>query len=70
MKVTGYRLLTFFVVASIAIAKAALAYQGHLTAPTTLDWVLGVVATLGYLSYLMFFVSINHFNATITACGG
>jgi hypothetical protein len=48
VKLTGYRLITIFVVLAIGVAKAILAYKGQLTAPTTLDWVLGVVATLGY----------------------
>ncbi|KAI0043435.1 hypothetical protein FA95DRAFT_1498636 [Auriscalpium vulgare] len=43
MKVTGYRLLNTLLVTVFGIAKAILSYRGGRDAPTTLDWVLGVV---------------------------
>jgi len=46
VKLTGYRLLNIVLIFSIGVAKAVLTYQGKSTAPTTLDWVLGVLLAI------------------------
>ncbi|KAI0045603.1 hypothetical protein FA95DRAFT_1467792, partial [Auriscalpium vulgare] len=48
-KVTGFRLLNTTLVAAFGIAKAVLSYQGQSVAPTTLEWVFGVL--IGCLVY-------------------
>lgn len=45
-KITGYRLLVIFLTAGFGLSKAKLSYNGLSTAPTTLDWMNGVVAFL------------------------
>ena len=40
----------------VGATKAALAYQGNLTAPNTLDWILGLLWALVYVSRVV----INH----------
>ncbi|TFK31737.1 hypothetical protein BDQ12DRAFT_92627 [Crucibulum laeve] len=45
-KLTGYRLLVIILTASFGFSKAALSYRGESTAPTTLDWLYGVVVFL------------------------
>ncbi|KAF7326432.1 C6 finger domain [Mycena sanguinolenta] len=49
IKVTVWRLLNTIVVLGLGIYKAVAAYLGQQTAPTTLDWVIGVLWTVtGY----------------------
>jgi hypothetical protein len=45
--ITGYRLLVSLITVTFGMSKAVLSYQGQSAAPTTLDWVFGVVITLG-----------------------
>ena len=45
--VTGYRLLVSLLTLIFGMSKAVLSYQGQSTAPTTVDWVFGVLVTLG-----------------------
>jgi len=40
---TGYRLLVILLTAIFGLSKAGLSYHGQSTAPTTLDWIYGVV---------------------------
>lgn len=51
--VTGYRILVSASATSFGITKALLSYRGLKTAPTTVEWVYGVVLTVRYglLSY-------------------
>ncbi|TCD62016.1 hypothetical protein EIP91_007611 [Steccherinum ochraceum] len=44
---TGFRLLNFGLIIGIGTAKAILAAQGHSTAPSVLEWVLGVICATG-----------------------
>jgi hypothetical protein len=46
VKLTGYRLLNMSVVFAFGITKAILTYMGQSVAPTTLDWVAGVLLTI------------------------
>ena len=46
VKLTGYKLLNMLVISAFGVAKAVLTYQGLSAAPTTLDWILGVVLTI------------------------
>ncbi|KAI0043433.1 hypothetical protein FA95DRAFT_400760 [Auriscalpium vulgare] len=43
IKFTAYRILNTFLVSVFGMAKAILSYQGRRDAPTTLEWVLGVL---------------------------
>ncbi|KIK08986.1 hypothetical protein K443DRAFT_672030 [Laccaria amethystina LaAM-08-1] len=45
-KLTLYRILVIALTAGFGLWKAALSYRGESTAPTTLDWVYGVVVFL------------------------
>jgi hypothetical protein len=45
---TGYRLLLSFLVTIFGLTKAILTYIGGKTMPNTIDWVFGVVVTIGY----------------------
>ena len=47
IKITGSRLLITVVTTAFGSSKAVLSYQGHSVAPTTLEWVFGVVLSLG-----------------------
>jgi len=47
VKVTGYRLLNIFVIATVVSWKAVLSYHGQLFAPTTIEWISAGVLTLG-----------------------
>ncbi|KAJ7497710.1 hypothetical protein FB451DRAFT_1017304 [Mycena latifolia] len=42
-RLTGYRILFFLLTAGFGAVKAFSSYRGQTTAPTTLDWVYGVV---------------------------
>ncbi|KAJ7461601.1 hypothetical protein FB451DRAFT_1404833 [Mycena latifolia] len=46
VKVTPWRLLNTVLVLALGIYKAAASYLGQSIAPTTLDWIIGVVWTL------------------------
>ncbi|KAK7688151.1 hypothetical protein QCA50_008521 [Cerrena zonata] len=46
VKLTGYRLLNMAVIFTFGMVKAVLTYLGQSAAPTTIDWVAGVVLTL------------------------
>jgi len=46
VKLTGYRLLTIIVIASLGTAKAVLAFRGKSALPTALDWWIGVFCTI------------------------
>ncbi|KAJ6510715.1 hypothetical protein C8R45DRAFT_921434 [Mycena sanguinolenta] len=54
LKVTPWRLFNTVLVLGLGIFKAVAAYRGEQTAPTTLDWILGVLwAVIAYwLSFL------------------
>ncbi|KAJ6510735.1 hypothetical protein C8R45DRAFT_965016 [Mycena sanguinolenta] len=54
LKVTPWRLFNTVLVLGLGIYKAVAAYRGEQTAPTTLDWILGVLwAIIAYwLSFL------------------
>ncbi|KAJ7218874.1 hypothetical protein B0H12DRAFT_327154 [Mycena haematopus] len=43
VKVTLWRLLNTVLVLGLGVYKAVAAYRGQQTAPTTLDWILGVL---------------------------
>ncbi|KAI0045597.1 hypothetical protein FA95DRAFT_1495284 [Auriscalpium vulgare] len=43
IKITGIRLLNTILIAALGVGKAVLSYQGQSTAPTTLEWVSGVL---------------------------
>jgi len=45
--ITGYRLLVTLLTIIFGMSKAILSYRSQSAAPTTLDWVFGVVVTLG-----------------------
>ena len=45
--ITPYRLMVTGLVIVLGIIKATLSYLGRSTEPTTIEWVLGVVVTLG-----------------------
>ncbi|TDL24732.1 hypothetical protein BD410DRAFT_718406 [Rickenella mellea] len=47
MKLTGYRLIVILTTAGFGLSKAALSYHGKSTAPTTLEWLYGIVITVG-----------------------
>jgi len=47
VKLTGYRILWAILITAFGVSKAVLTYQGQSGAPTTLDWVMGVVVTIG-----------------------
>jgi len=47
VKLTGYHLLNITVITSFGTDKAVLSYQGQSVVPTTLDWILGVVFSIG-----------------------
>lgn len=51
VRLTAYRLLNMGVVISFGSAKAILSAQGESAAPTTLDWVLGVLFTIVYVYF-------------------
>jgi hypothetical protein len=42
VRVTRWRMLNTLFIASFGVYKSVLTYQGEMTAPTTLDWLLGV----------------------------
>ena len=46
---TGYRLLVILLTAIFGLSKAGLSYNGQSTAPTTLDWMYGVVVFILYV---------------------
>lgn len=46
VKLTGYRLLNMAAIFTFGTAKAVLTCLGQSAAPTTIDWVAGVVSTL------------------------
>ncbi|KAJ7710542.1 hypothetical protein B0H17DRAFT_2661 [Mycena rosella] len=58
LKVTGWRLLNTGVILRLGIYKAVATYFGQTTAPSTLDWVIGVVWTL--ISYWVGFIEQDH----------
>lgn len=45
-ELTGYRILTVLLTAGFGLSKAILSYRGLSTAPTTVDWLYGVVVFL------------------------
>ena len=47
--VTMWRFLNTLFILFVGTAKAILALQGQATAPTTLDWVIGVIWALMYV---------------------
>ncbi|TDL13661.1 hypothetical protein BD410DRAFT_735048 [Rickenella mellea] len=47
MKLTGYRLIVILTTAGFGLSKAALSYQGKSTTPTTLEWLYGIIITVG-----------------------
>ncbi|TDL16799.1 hypothetical protein BD410DRAFT_795004 [Rickenella mellea] len=51
-KLTGYRIIVISLTTIFGVSKAALAYQGESAAPTTLEWVLGVVVAMGCVYWL------------------
>ena len=53
--ITGYRILVSASAVSFGITKAFLSYQGLDTAPTTVEWVYGVLITVRYdtASYIL-----------------
>ncbi|KAF8174510.1 hypothetical protein K438DRAFT_1609506 [Mycena galopus ATCC 62051] len=42
-----YRILSFALTAGMGAIKAVSSYQGHVTAPTTFDWIYGIVVVSG-----------------------
>ncbi len=46
IKMTGFRLLLTFSFLGAGLCKAILAYLGFSAAPTTLDWIVGIVLAL------------------------
>ncbi|KAJ7626651.1 hypothetical protein DFH06DRAFT_1481101 [Mycena polygramma] len=54
MKITPWRFLNTIVILALGIYKAVATYHGQTTAPTTTDWITGVVWTL--ISYWISFV--------------
>ncbi|KAF6753544.1 hypothetical protein DFP72DRAFT_901982 [Ephemerocybe angulata] len=44
--VTGYRILVTGTAISLGLTKAIVAYLGHTTVPTTLEWIYGILVTL------------------------
>ncbi|KAF7369073.1 hypothetical protein MVEN_00234100 [Mycena venus] len=46
VKVTAWRLLNTFLLLGLGIYKAMASYRGQETAPTTLDWIIGVLWAL------------------------
>ena len=46
-KLTGYRLIVIVLTVGFTLSKAILSYQNKLIAPITLEWVFGVVISLG-----------------------
>jgi hypothetical protein len=48
VKVTPYRLLNTTLVSLFGLSKAVMAYKGQSTAPTSLDFVMGVVLVNAY----------------------
>lgn len=47
VKLTGYRLLNALLIATFVASKAALQYRGQSVAPTTLEWLLAGVLSIG-----------------------
>jgi hypothetical protein len=48
IKLTGYRLLNVTLLSAFGMSRVVLQYKGQPVAPTTLEWVMGVVLTIGY----------------------
>ncbi|KAJ6478392.1 hypothetical protein C8R45DRAFT_783838, partial [Mycena sanguinolenta] len=46
-RLTIYRILFFVLTAGLGGIKAVSSYQGHVTVPTTFDWVYGIVVVSG-----------------------
>ncbi|KAF7357774.1 hypothetical protein MVEN_00823400 [Mycena venus] len=42
-RLTAYRILCFALTAGFGAVKAVLSYRGQTTAPTTLDWIYGII---------------------------
>ena len=49
VKLTGYRLLNMATIFTFGMVKAILTYLGQSAAPTTIDWIAGVVLTIAYV---------------------
>ena len=45
-RLTSYRVLVIFLTAIFGLSKAYLSYRGYSTAPTTVDWLYGVLVFL------------------------
>jgi len=58
VKVTGYRLLNITLLLAFGVSRVALMYKGQALAPTILEWVMGMVITLG-LYWLGLYESID-----------
>ncbi|TFK31736.1 hypothetical protein BDQ12DRAFT_92571 [Crucibulum laeve] len=55
--VTGYRMLVTFTAICFGMVKSSLSYRGLSTAPTTIEWIFGVVVTLGLYWFGLYEVS-------------
>jgi len=58
VKVTGYRLLNVTLVLTFGVSRVVLKYHGQTVAPTILEWVMGVIITIG-LYWLGFYEGID-----------
>jgi hypothetical protein len=53
VKVTGYRLLYVMVVSAFGLSKAVMEYNGKSLVSTTLDWIMGVVLAIAYVTIFL-----------------
>lgn len=47
VKLTGYRLLNIMIIATFGVSKAVFAYKQQSTALTAVDWISGIIFTIG-----------------------